>query len=908
MIRKVSSQLLQIKLLPPPVPKTFVPRTKLLKRIEANIKKPLTLISAPAGYGKSVLMSSWLEKSRYPNAWLSLDERDNDFRTFAIYFVAAIQGVFPEAGNKTLAMLQLGSLPPSKIIAHSLLSDLEKQKEKSILVIDDYHYIHKKKAHDLLLEFLRYPHHPLHLAIASRVDPPFPIASLRAKNQITEVRIPNLRFVKSETALFLEQATGEKIKEEIAEELTEKTEGWVTGLHLLTLSAHGVSDLKRIQHTLPEENYYVTRYLFDEILANQKKEIQDYLLLTSVLDRFCEELCEAVCIPNLLSPEERKGGKSFMKWLDKSNIFVISLDEKRKWFRYHHLFQKFLLNQLEDRIGQEGLSQLYTNASNWFAKNKMIEDAIQYALKAGDILLASEFIEKNRFLPLNQDRWYDLERWLTLLPANIINKQPKLLAAKGWVLCYQFALWELRAVVEKIEKHHSGKSESALNCELAFFKGLFHFWAGKAKESSNLFQHVLNLASPENRVVISESTTYWGLSYQMLGKGQEAAQLLRRKLHVSSTGNRIRTRLLSTIMLIHILSGEFSEARETARQTKKMAKNSGNIFIEAWVSYLLGIIHYHWNDLETALRYFTNAVEKRYYVDAYSDIDSYAGLLLTWYGLGQHKKVLDTLKEMMAYAYETHNPYTLFRARSVQARIFLLQNNVEAASRWMETADFSMGRGLMVFWLDVPRLTRCRVLIARGEEKDLRKADKKLKEYLNLAKVIHNVPQTIEIRMLQAHLFLKQKREDDVLEALQDAIHFARSGEGKFIRPFVELNPRLSRLLRDLIRSGKEDNLSLRILASYHKTPSSGSAKKPADSTGLSRQMRNQILANPLSNRELEILMLLAQGLRNKEIAAKLFISPQTVKKHTCNIYRKLESHNRQKAVIAGLHAGILSM
>ena len=269
--------LLRTKLNRPPITGVHVPRPRLLERLNQHLKKPLTLISAPAGYGKSTLLSSWLERSNYPSAWLSLDENDNDLRTFAAYFMAAVRNLHPEVGGEVQSMLNATTLPSPKAIAHSLLNELDQIDQIFILAVDDYHLIHERAVNDLVIELLKHPPKAMHLVLASRVDPYLPLTSLRAKGQMTEIRIPDLRFSREETGAFLEQVMGAPVEDIAATTLEEKTEGWVTGLRLTVLSLRHRSDLNRIVKNLPVGNRFVTDYLFAEVLARQPREIDDYL-------------------------------------------------------------------------------------------------------------------------------------------------------------------------------------------------------------------------------------------------------------------------------------------------------------------------------------------------------------------------------------------------------------------------------------------------------------------------------------------------------------------------------------------------------------------------------------------------------------------------------------------------------
>jgi len=894
--------LLRIKLRRPRPPRALVSRQKLIDKLNKGLTRPLTMISAPAGYGKSALMSSWLEAAGCPSAWLSLDERDNNLRTFGAYLLGAIRTLFPEVGQETQSMLQSKHLPTPHAIAHSLIKDLDCFDAPFILALDDYHFIHEPALHKIIVEFLRYPPRFMHLAIATRMDPPLPLATYRAKGTMIEIRVPDLRFSEEETTDFLSQALGEEIERGIAKSLTEKTEGWVTGLCLAVLTAEHGKELSRIIDNLPEKSSYVTQYLFEEVLLRQAEEVRSHLLATSILHRFNSALCDAVCAQDLPPLSFKMEGKAFINWLKESNLFVIPLDEEGEWVRYHHLFQGFLQSRLEHRVGVSYIRSLYKRASHWFAENGFIDEAIEMALKVKDLKTVARLIEENRTRLMNEDQWYDLERWLSQIPEHLIHKRPELLLAKMWVLNFQFSIKDITPFLERAERFLELDPESIDPGEVAFFKGLLLFWQGEPEKSMKQLRCVLDqLPSQKIRAKIG-SYAYFALSSQLSGQGLKVVQTYRKNLQSLMLDKRARFSLIVAIIFVYLLSGELVKAKEMANRAADLVKDIRNRHLESWISYFHGMIHYHWNDLETAAKYFLENTKRRYEIGAYLDIECYAGLILSYLGMGQTDAARNTLKEMMAYAVESGNPYTLFRARSAQARFWLLLNDQVPASRWLKSCEFSIDKSPMLYWLDEPRITCCRVQIARGTESDLTEAERSLTGYLEEARKTYNVLRQIELWLLLAEIFRRRGREEACLSALGEALRLARSGE--YIRFFVELEPATHALLKQVSRPDEERGFLSRVLSACHAA-SPGAVSE--DTKIPSPQVHNQALLEPLSVREMEVLSLLARGMRNKEIASRLYISNETVKKHVSQIIRKLDARNRQEAVSNAFKAGILS-
>lgn len=371
--------ILSTKLHRPLISAEIIPRARLIKLLENGIQKTLTLISAPAGYGKSIVASQWLEISCLPGIWVSLDERDNDASAFLRYVLEAIQSLFPQQVLKTKSLLELAELPSPKVTGRYLLNDLEALSERFILVLDDYHYISNTAVHDLLAELLNHPSPAMHLVLVTRRDPPMPLASLQARRILTEIPSELLRFNSSETKSLLERTLRRTISDKSAAVLEEKMEGWVTGLLLAALSVRSKSDQERIVDKLQGPVQYVNDYLITEVLNSQSAAIRHYLLSTSIVDRFCADLCDVLGGVDAKPSEDEIDGADFIAKLQKDNLFLVALDTENRWFRYHHLFHQLLQDQLNRHFSPEEITALQSRANEWLAENDIIDDAKKHS-------------------------------------------------------------------------------------------------------------------------------------------------------------------------------------------------------------------------------------------------------------------------------------------------------------------------------------------------------------------------------------------------------------------------------------------------------------------------------------------------------------------------------------------------
>jgi LuxR family maltose regulon positive regulatory protein len=618
----------------------------------------------------------------------------------------------------------------------------------------------------------------------------------------------------------------------------------------------------------------------------------------------CGPLCDAVTELD----EPVCDGQAYLAWLQERNLFTIPLDDQHHWLRYHHLFQQLLQYQLELKLTTEEIAALHTRASRWYAANGFIDEALNHALKAGDIAAAAQLVEQNGRTLLDEDQWHTLEILMAKLPDDISQQRPMLLLAKAWVLFHQFALWAIPPILEAVEAI-LGDEETAqpLWGEVDFFWGHHWYWQGQSRRSMDLLTRALERIPKRHHLARGEAELFWGLAKQMSGQKNEAVPTLNEWVYHELTphpGRQIND--LGSLVFIFLLSGELAKAAQLTQQVQDMVATSNNAYIKAWVSYLLANIHYCWNDLENASRHFTQAVEKRYIVSRVVSIDSLVGLTLTYQALDQPDKARAMMALLLEFAQEIDDPAYITIARSCQARLALLQGDMLTAGRWLQTVDLSsINTPVMFYFLETPQLTRCRVLIAQKTEASLGQAEALLQACRHQNEVQHNTYMLINILLLQALLHHKQSQPDKALAVLERAVTLGFPGG--FIRPFVETGPELTPYLEKLRSQGVAPDYITQILKAFDTDNREAIIDESSQEKIHPSALSLQPLPEPLTDRELEVLALLAQRFSNKEIAAHLVISPLTVKKHTINIYQKLGVKNRRQAVSKATALGLVS-
>ncbi len=881
----------QAKLYRPRVVADYLHRQQLLDRFEEHNKKPLTLVSAPAGYGKSMLVSHWLKTCNVPCGWISLDENDNDLRMFAVYFIAAIEGVLPGICRKSQIMINSQELPKVEDLASALRNELEQLEQPFIMVLDDYHLVNETMVHDLLTELLKHSSRFFHLVIICRHDPPLPIYKLRAKNLVTEIRTNDLRFNESETIELLKLVTGKQIDLHIAATLAEKTEGWVTGLCLAAISLRltGYTELLSLkQHA---DTQLIAEYFFNEILAKQPSQITQYLLFSSILNRFCASLCEVVCDQEAEVLSCEHSGWEYIAWLKKENMFLIPLDIENHWFRFHHLFRNLLLNQLKRHYSTEDINVLHARASAWFADNGMIEEAIRHNLAAGDVSGAVQLVIQNRQAAVNTERWFELKKWLSLLPDDIVQQHLELLLAQVWIHIYHYNYGLIPANLDRIE--YLFKSQPHLQSasgEISLFKGIAFFFQGDCARSLKYLEDAKGQISEAQHFLRAGVEQFWGMAGHMQGQKERVIDELTDLLQNQSLKNVRKIRVMASLVTVHMLSGDLTVAFSLSQQLKNFAISINSNYYIASSSYILGRIHFCRNEMDKAIGHLSQAAELGHIVIRRLYIDCLGGLALAYQAKGHADNATASMKRLDKLVQSLKNSDFLDIAHSFEARLSLMKGKVPS-TQGLFSRNWRSRTYNMFFWLESPDITQCRVFIAAGSERDLQEAENMLKEILRLSQAQHNTFQTIFILPLLASAYEKQGRTEEALTVLEEAV--ALAAPGAFIRPFVEAGPATAGLLKLLA----EKNIAVDFIGHIMEAFSSlTDDMSPIDIT----------LEGQLTNREYDILTLLAERLQTKEISEKLFISTHTVNTHLKSLYRKLNVNNRRQAVARAKNLKIL--
>ena len=905
-----SVPLIRTKLYRPRATSRLVPRPRLLQRLEERRERPLTLVAAPAGYGKTTLISSWLEATDWPSAWVSLDEGDNDLVVFLTYLLAAVETMFPGAVSETRALLRTASLPPLPVLIRNLLNELDRVDCAFILVLDDCHHIHETAVHNLLDDLLAHPPRPMHLVIISRKDPVLNLTRYRARRQVTEVRTPDLRFTREEAAVFVQQEMGAPVGDSAVSTLLQLVEGWVTGLRLVILSFRHRGKLDLSADHLHGSVAYVTEYLVTEVLHGLPQAMQDYLLDTAILDRFCAPLCQAVQFGSAGLPSSSSGtavchdfargavekgdagvtGQDFVGWLEENDPFVVRLDDSGEWFRYHHIFQDLLQRRLQEERGANGVAMLHSRASAWFARNNLIDEALHHALAAGDTSSAVDLVVRHRHEPLNQERGERLQRWLNLLPKEAVEQEPPLLLAEAWMLNNQNRFGEMVQIVERVaamleadDSTLTSRERRMLGGEIAALRGFPVTWMGSGQLALELGRHALDVTPIEHEWVRVATLTFYIVALHLAGRPDKAYEEVHKMLaEGSELTSALKHRAYIPLVTVEMLIGNLSGAERAARQLLHLSEPRQLYDPLGWALYTLGFVYYQRHDLAQARDNFGQLVEWRYRINAGAATQGYVGLALTYQAMGDTDRANETCQAALAWAAEAGDAGMLLETNALLSRLALLQGQMPDANHWAEPLGDAV---LVMLWLSIPHLTLANVLLAQGTSESLQEAAELLTRLRRSAEDTHNTWRVMEITALQALLKAAAGEQQAAFDLMEPVLAWAEPRG--YIRLFADLGPSMALLLNQLRSQGIAPDYIGQILAAF-----------PDQTTDL---------AKPLTPREYEVLALLAQGLSNKEIASEMVLATSSVKQYTHRIYQKLGVNNRQKAVQAARDLGIIS-
>ncbi len=912
--RKKSYPLLSTKFYIPPVGAHLVSRSRLIERLKDVQKKKLTLISAPAGFGKTTLLSDWIQKIRIRVAWLTLDKDDNDPIYFFSYVIGALQRVKENIGHTAMNMLRSPQSPPLESILISLINDIIAISKDFAFVLDDYHLVENNQIHRMISFLLEHLPQRMHLIIAARADPPLLLARLRSQNQLTEIRATDLFFTAEETSRLFNERMKLGLSTDEINMLESRTEGWIAGLQLLALSLQGCKDRTVFIHTFKGEDRYVADYLMEEVLNCQPEQIQSFLLQTSILKALTPQLCEAVT--------KHKNSQQMLDKLEKANLFIFPLDNERHWFRYHLLFADLLRKRLnQTRPGLE--PELHQRASKWYASNDIKDEAIHHALAAKDFDQAARQLEEIAEAIWDRGQQAKLLEWFEALPDDLMNSSVQLSILYGRALNISGHLETAEVRLQTAERLlKSVKDEAAIATasdshstfkltkremqgRIAVIRAFISAYKGDMLHLIQYARQAMESLHEQDLMWRAVAATTLGFVHGWSGDGDlmSARYAFSEAKKVSEQAGNTYFFLFASSCLAGIdgLQGRIKQAKETYHRLLKYAEENGMLqtSLTGSIYAALGGIYCERNNLAEGIPLIEKGIKL---AELGHDIvvleSSRLHLVRAFILKRDYTQALRILQEFEKTAKEFDiPPWIIHAASALKAEIWLGDGDDEAVSRWI------VERGLSVD--DEPTNRRetehialARFLVRLGR---LQEADQLLAALIKSAEAGTRVIALVQMRLLRAVNFYAQNKMAAALDELKQALFLAEPGG--LISIFIYSGQPIAEMLEKIFDKEKEEKRKKAELSGFSKAY----VKKLLLTFKAVRPQREDIgLAEPLSERELEVLNLIAAGLSNQEIAGKLFISLNTVKTHTKNINSKLNVHTRTQAVARAKELRIL--
>lgn len=891
-----SIQIVRNKLQRPRIPGDLIVPGDLLTRLEAAGTRPLALLVAPAGYGKTALVAHWLEGRGGLAAWLSLDRTDSDPIVFTSYLVAAVRSAIPEACAETLECLQAGRQASPAQLAGSLSNDFGVLPAPLVVVLDDYHRIESPQTHALLDRILARPANALHLLVIARNDPPLSLGALRVREAIDEIRGRDLQLSPRETALLLERCTGRAVDRALLDRVQLSTEGWPVGVRLAALALR--RDDNAGDPAFGGGSPQVWQYFAAEVMNGQSALAREGLLRTSVLERFCAPLCEAL-LSEPAGMAQCPDGHSFFDFVATSGLPCFSVGESGEWYRYHRLFREFLHRQLAAHNSAAQIAELHRRAAAWLEAHGLLEEAIALALAADGATVAGQLLARHRTPLIERQQRQRLERCLRLLPMDTVENNPMLLLLKAWLLHHQGRHVEIPALLERIEALREG-SDDADATTLNFLRGgvlalrsLQRYLEGSADlaltTAELALQHLPDECPPAR--VVAQAVAAG--ARQMCGDLPGARQSIRDALaRAPGPIDECQAPLVATLCFIDWMAADLSALQWTANQYCRIGEvGRGDDCGLALGRYFHGLVYYQRNELALAEATLLPALAPHKEPSLGYRTEVSFVMAAVYQALGQADRARQIIDSVCAHLLRKGDGPALFRAQARQADLALRQGRLDEACEWARNFDpgpIQFGYRLS----SVPQLTLARVWIAEGSAEGREQAGRLLQLLEAELAARCNVRFLIEVLALQA--LLQQMQGDTVAacETLTRAVVLAQPGG--FIRLFVDLGQDLVQPLKRLhLARGSGARHVAQILSAF-------------DDDWLVSAGRQQVGAD-LTRRELKILKLLAVRLSNVEISEELCISRATVKRHTQNIYRKLRASSRREAVVRARTLNILT-
>jgi LuxR family maltose regulon positive regulatory protein len=889
--------LLTTKLHPPPARRKLAARMGLLDRLNDSLSHKMTILCAPAGYGKTTLLSHWIDRRSEPVAWLAVDRSDNDLAQFLFYLLATVQQIDPEVGTIIPDMLQPPRPSPNRAVLTALVNDLAASEEEFLLILDDYHEIENHKVHEALGFLLDHMPANVHLILATRVDPPIQLAKLRAEGQLRELRAADLRFEEEDAAQFFRCAMDLDLSDGEVNALVEKAEGWVAGLQIAGLLLQNQPDPSQVVQSFTGSHRHIVDYLAAEVIDRLSLPIQEFLCRAAILEDLTPSLCDAVT--------GRTDSRQILEQLVRENLFIIPIEDKQQLYRFHRLMAEALRIRTEE-LGHDLLAAFHDRASVWYQQHGRIEAAIDHAFKSDNVSRAADLIEANVQAMLKRSRVITLRNWLDMLPEESIHHRCRLAIAYAWASLLGGGSLQVTRI--HLQRAAACEPDDTAAAEVAVIEGLIAMLSGDWRRALDTSGEALASLPEESVFLRSVASDNLGMAYVFQGDMDSAIRNFSLSSGLSQESGNIMFAVASISNLggLYLQKGRLKEAHAIYLRGLDLGTAKRNQRLPVACRALLGLgeIAREWNELERSRQWLEDGLRLSQQYSETSELMLYLNLARVVQAQGEVEQALDLIYQAQTIAVRSAEFDIDDRLVDVAlARFHMQQGNIAAATEWAAARGYDRESAGSI--VNAPAASSIPHDLYEGEllqyarlqllENRPKAALEILDDLLAVAKAKTLNRRLVEIQVLRALAFRALALTDQALDALQKSLKIAEP-EG-YVRVYLDEGPRIVGLLRRLARRGAKKQYCRRLLQALQEE-----ASGPAGAS----QQHEQILVEPLSEREIQVLQLLAEGCTNQQICERLYLSMSTVKGHNSNIYGKLLVKNRTEAVARARQLGVL--
>ncbi|MUK88925.1 LuxR family transcriptional regulator [Ornithinibacillus sp. L9] len=871
--------MLATKLHIPILRKYIVPRTRLSERLSEGLYRKVTLVSAPAGFGKTTLISEWLTVCKQEIAWFSIDQEDNDLTRFLTYLVLALQSISESIGDRILPLVRSSQSLPVETIMTYVVDEISTFQTPCILILDDLHVIQSEPIYDAIHFLIEYMPSEMHLVISTRETKKLRLSSLRVRDQITELRAEDLQFNKSETERFMNHTMGLTLEPEEVHLLESRTEGWIAGLQLAALSMRNSTDYHEFIRSFSGNHHLVLDYLLEEVLKKQPKPIQNFLLRTAVLDRMCGSLCDALSENEL--ERDYGTGQDILEYLERINLFIIPLDNDRYWYRYHHLFSDLLRHRLL-RCSTTRVPVLHIQASKWYEMKGLFIEAFHHASEANDIDRAARLLEGDG-MPLHlRGATAPVLHWLESLDRSILDDRPNL-----WVT-YASTLTvsghpisnveeKLRMAELALQQKESSEEKSDLTGHVSAIRAMLAIPKNDAEAIKIHSKCALELLRPDNLSIRTSATWTLGFAYQLKCDYKLASKAYTEAIASAKATDNLLITIAATICLGQVQEAELM-LHSAKEKFKKVLQLAGDPPLPSTCEAYFGMARllYQWNRLDEAEEYGQLGVRLALKLETI-DTPAACYVLLARIKLAQkdNNRAASYIEQAKEFLHSRHPQYQMPELTEVQGLLLLSRGQFTAADKLTEKPN------------DTNTIIRSRVLWAQGKTTEARKLLELMLQKMDRKRQKYEV---LKILVIKAAILQTDHKIEASLQILEEALKLAEPGG--YIRLFADEGEPMRQLLKEAHVRGWMPSYTSQLL----------SAGDVQQDTQISS---TKSLVEPLTKRELQVLQLIAQGLSNDEIGKQLYLALDTVKGHNRRIFGKLQVRRRTEAVARARELGL---